>query len=70
MADGEVKIDTKLDTSGLDKGLKDLKTSLKNLGVETSKTTKEQKDFNNELDKTKKKSQEVTTESKKQEKSN
>lgn len=70
MADGEVKINTKLDTSGLDKGLKDLKTSLKNLGVETSKTTKEQKDFNNELDKTKKKSQEVTTESKKQEKSN
>ena len=42
MADGEVKINTKLDTSGLDKGLKDLKTSLKNLGVETSKTTKEQ----------------------------
>ena len=70
MADGEVKINTKLDTSGLDKGLKDLKTSLKNLGVETSKTTKEQKDFNNELDKTKKKSQEVTNESKKQEKSN
>ena len=60
MADGEVKINTKLDTSGLDKGLKDLKTSLKNLGVETSKTTKEQKDFNNELDKTKKKSQEIS----------
>lgn len=70
MADGEVKINTKLDTSGLDKGLKDLKTSLKNLGVETSKTTKEQKDFNNELDKTKKKSQEVSKENKNQEKSN
>lgn len=70
MADGEVIINTKLDTSGLDKGLKDLKISLKNLGVETSKTTKEQKDFNNELDKTKKKSQEVSKENKNQEKSN
>ena len=28
MADGEVKIDTKLDTSGLDKGLKDMKNKL------------------------------------------
>ena len=30
MADGEVKIDTKLDNSGLDKGLKDMKNKAKN----------------------------------------
>ena len=32
MADGEVKIDTKLDTSGLDKGLKDMKNKLDGAG--------------------------------------
>ena len=30
MADGEVKIDTKLDTSGLDKGLRSVKKKLNN----------------------------------------
>ena len=59
MADGEVKIDTKLDTSGLDKGLKDLKVSLKNLGVETSKETKKQDDFNKSLEDTKEKAEEA-----------
>ena len=52
MADGEVKIDTKLDTSGLNEGLKDLKVKLNNLGVETEKETKKEKEFNEELDKT------------------
>jgi hypothetical protein len=52
MADGEVKFDTKLDTSGLDEGLKDLKVKLNNLGVETEKSTKKEKEFNKELDKT------------------
>ena len=52
MADGEVKIDTKLDTDGLNEGLKDLKVKLNNLGVETEKETKKEKDFNKELDKT------------------
>lgn len=32
MADGEVKIETKLDTSGVDKGVKDLKTKLDGAG--------------------------------------
>ena len=32
MADGEVKIDTKLDTSGLDEGLKDMKNKLDEAG--------------------------------------
>ena len=32
MADGEVKIDTKLDTSGVDKGLKDMKNKLDGAG--------------------------------------
>ena len=59
MVDGEVKIDTKLDTSGLDKGLKDLKVSLQNLGVETSKETKEQDDFNKSLEDTKEKAEEA-----------
>ena len=52
MADGEIKIDTKLDTSGLNEGLKDLKVKLNNLGVETEKETKKEKEFNEELDKT------------------
>ena len=52
MADGEVKIDTKLDTSGLNEGLNDLKVKLNNLGVETEKETKKEKEFNEELDET------------------
>lgn len=32
MADGEVRIDTKLDTSGIDKGVKDLKSKIDNAG--------------------------------------
>ena len=52
MADGEVKIDTKLDTDGLNEGLKDLKVKLNNLGVEIEKETKKEKEFNEELDKT------------------
>lgn len=52
MADGEVKIDTKLDTDGLNEGLKDLKGKLNNLGVEIEKETKKVKDFNKELDDT------------------
>ena len=51
-ADGEIKIDTKLDTDGLNEGLKDLKVKLNNLGVETEKSTKKEKEFNKELDKT------------------
>lgn len=54
MADGEVKIDTKLDTSGVNEGLKDLKVKLNNLGTETEKETKTEKKFNEELDKTEK----------------
>lgn len=52
MADGEVKIDTKLDTDGLNEGLKDLKVKLNNLGVETEKETKKEKELNEELDET------------------
>lgn len=59
MADGEVKIDTRLDTDGLDKGLKDLKVKLNNLGVETNKDTKATKDLNEELGKTGKKADEA-----------
>ncbi|CAJ0592338.1 unnamed protein product [Cylicocyclus nassatus] len=52
MEDGEVKIDTKLDTSGLNEGLKGLKVKLNSLGVETEKETKKEEKFNEELDKT------------------
>ena len=52
MADGEVKIDTKLDTDGLNEGIKDLKAKLNNLGVETEKETEKLIDFNKELEKT------------------
>lgn len=52
MADGEVKIDTKLDTDGINEGLKDLKVKLNNLGVEIEKDTNKEKDFNKELDDT------------------
>lgn len=52
MADGEVKIDTKLDTDGINEGLKDLKEKLNNLGVEIEKDTNKVKDFNKELNNT------------------
>lgn len=52
MADGEVKIDTKLDTDGINEGLKDLKVKLNNLGVEIDKDTNKEKDFNKELNDT------------------
>ena len=70
MADGEIKIDTKLDTSGLDKGIKDLKITLKSLGEETSKETKAQKDFNEQLDKTREKTEKTRKENEKQQKTN
>ena len=40
MADGEVKIDTKLDTSGLDEGLQSLKNKLNNISKDINKGTK------------------------------
>ena len=40
MADGEVKIDTKLDTSGVDKGLKDLNKKLGDAEQNINKSTK------------------------------
>lgn len=43
MADGEVKIDTKLDTSGLDKGLKDMKNKLNDAGKQADATAKKNK---------------------------
>lgn len=40
MADGEVKIDTKLDTSGLDKGLRSVKNKLNNTSKDLNKGAK------------------------------
>lgn len=45
MADGEVKINTKLDTSGLDKGLKDMKSKLDGAGKNIDAGAKKSKDF-------------------------
>lgn len=45
MADGEVKIDTKLDTSGLDKGLKDMKNKLDGAGKTLDAGAKRGKGF-------------------------
>lgn len=45
MADGEVKIDTKLDTSGLDKGLKDMKSKLDGAGKTIDTGAKKSKSF-------------------------
>lgn len=45
MADGEVKIDTKLDTSGLDKGLKDMKNKLDGAGNDINKNSSTTKKF-------------------------
>jgi len=49
MADGEVKINTKLDTSGVDKGVKDLKTKLNDAGKSIDDAGKKSKNLNNNL---------------------
>ena len=70
MADGEVKIDTKLDTDGLNEGLKDLKVKLNNLGTETDKSTKKTKAFNTALDSNEKKANKAADAIDKQSKKN
>lgn len=49
MADGEVRIDTKLDSSGTDKGLKDLKKNLKDTEKSINKASKTAKDYSSVL---------------------
>lgn len=49
MADGEVKIDTKLDNSGLDKGLKDMKNKLDGAGKTIDAGAKKGKGFADNL---------------------
>ena len=49
MADGEVKIDTKLDTSGLDKGLRDMKNKLDGAGKTIDAGAKKGKGFADNL---------------------
>lgn len=49
MADGEVKIDTKLDTSGVDKGVKDLKKKLDDTGKTIDNAGKKSKSLDNSL---------------------
>ena len=49
MADGEVKIDTKLDNSGLDKGLKDMKNKLDGAGKTIDAGVKKGKGFADSL---------------------
>ena len=49
MADGEVKIDTKLDTSGLDKGLNDMKNKLDGAGKTLDAGAKKGKGFADNL---------------------
>lgn len=49
MADGEVKIDTKLDTSGIDKGIKDLKGKLDTAGNSIDAGAKKSKCFKSAL---------------------
>ena len=49
MADGEVKIDTKLDTSGVDKGLKDMKNKLDEAGKTIDAGAKKGKGFADNL---------------------
>jgi len=49
MADGEVKIDTKLDTSGVDKGLKDLNKKLDDAGKSIDNAGKKSKTLNSNL---------------------
>ena len=49
MADGEVKINTKLDTSGVDKGLKDLNKKLDDAGKSIDNAGKKSKTLNTNL---------------------
>ena len=49
MADGEVKIDTKLDTSGVDKGLKDLNKKLNDTSKNINENTKKSSKFTQSL---------------------
>jgi hypothetical protein len=49
MADGEVKINTKLDTSGVDKGLKDLNKKLDDAGKSIDNAGKKSKTLNSNL---------------------
>ena len=49
MADGKITIDTKLDNSGLDKGLKDLNKKLKDTEKEIDSSTKKNKTLNESL---------------------
>ena len=49
MADGEVKINTKLDTSGLDKGIKDMQGKLDKAGKTIDEGTKKSKGLTNSL---------------------
>lgn len=49
MADGEVKINTKLDTSGVDKGVKDLNKKLDDAGKSIDNAGKKSKTLNNNL---------------------
>ena len=49
MADGEVKIDTKLDTSGVDKGVNDLKKKLNDAGKTIDDAGKKSKNLNTNL---------------------
>ena len=49
MADGEVKINTKLDTSGVDKGVNDLKKKLNDAGKTIDDAGKKSKNLNNNL---------------------
>jgi len=49
MADGEVKINTKLDTSGVDKGVKDLNKKLDDAGKSIDNAGKKSKSLNNNL---------------------
>ena len=49
MADGEVKINTKLDTSGVDKGLNDLNKKLDNAGKSIDNAGKKSKTLNTNL---------------------
>ena len=49
MADGEVKINTKIDNSGLDKGLKDMKSKLDNASKQIDAGSKKSKGFADNL---------------------
>ena len=49
MADGEVRINTKLDTTGVDKGIKDLNKKLDNAGKQLDASSKQTKGLTNSL---------------------